>query len=53
MKGHANELRGVVKTGCDVTFCWMIHIRIFQESSAPPGLDSQCIIGKLQDGHCN
>ena len=23
-------------TGCDVNFCWMIQIRKFDESSAPP-----------------
>ena len=29
-------LLGANLTGCDVSFCWMIQIRKFDESSAPP-----------------
>ena len=31
-----DRLLGANLTGCDVKFCWMIQIRKFDESSAPP-----------------
>ena len=31
-----DRLLGANLTGCDVNFCWMIQIRKFDESSAPP-----------------